>query len=145
MLSQNSNSTEFSVPFTEPHTFGRPRPRGFTWFNDLPAPRNTSPLTRVGSKWCNFWPPPYGIQMLVRSQRPENICFVYPKIVISNSITVSKRENFWKPPLGFAWVLWHAVLGRAPLIVVTIVILPSIIPVRVLGTTFPASHAVILF
>ena len=28
MLSQNSNSTEFSVTFTEPHTFGRPRPRG---------------------------------------------------------------------------------------------------------------------
>ena len=26
MLSQNSNSTEFYVPLTDPHTFGRPRP-----------------------------------------------------------------------------------------------------------------------
>ena len=28
VLSQNLNSTEFSVPFTEPHTFGRSHPAG---------------------------------------------------------------------------------------------------------------------
>ena len=28
VISQNLNSTEFSVTFTEPHTFGRPLPAG---------------------------------------------------------------------------------------------------------------------